>query len=134
MYNANNYGYNPYGAYMPQRPIQQPIEIKQFLNGKTVDSLEVVKAMDIPLDGSISYFPLVDNTAIITKQLQNDGTSKIMIFKPVSDTKEEVKYITEEDMKKALKELDLSEIDDIKDEIEELKQELRDFKKKKKDE
>lgn len=26
MYNANNYGYNPYGAYMPQRSIQQPLQ------------------------------------------------------------------------------------------------------------
>ena len=47
-------------TYQPQQPVG--------IQGKTVDSLEVVKAMDIPLDGSISYFPLVDGSAIITKQ------------------------------------------------------------------
>lgn len=132
MYN-NNYGYNPYGAYIPQRPLPQPMDMKQFLNGKVVDSLEVVKATDIPLDGSISYFPLMDNTAIITKQLQNDGTSKITIFKPITEAKADTRYVTEEEVKKALSELNLSELEDIKEEIEEIKQQLREFKRKKKD-
>lgn len=142
MYN-NNYGYNPYG-YVPQQPLQRPIQPieqqtqistinRQFLNGKLVDSVDVVKSMDIPLDGSISYFPIADNSAIVTKQLQNDGTSKITIFKPVLDTKEENRYITREDMEKALEKVDLSELEDIKDDIKELKQEFKDFKKKKKD-
>ena len=43
------------------------------LQGKSVDSVDVVKAMDIPLDGSISYFPLTDGSAIVSKQLLQDG-------------------------------------------------------------
>lgn len=50
------------------------------LQGKVVDSLEVVKAMDVPLDGSITYFPKADGTIIYTKQLQKDGTSKINAY------------------------------------------------------
>ena len=61
----------PQPTYQPQQPVG--------IQGKTVDSLEVVKAMDIPLDGSVSYFPLVDGSAIETKQLQQDGTSKTII-------------------------------------------------------
>lgn len=147
MYNANNYGYNPYGTYIPQRPVQQPLQQNtqssaelfnavqrcSVLNGKQVDSIEVVKAMDIPLDGSISYFPLADGSAIVSKQLQIDGTSKITIFKPIEQQKEEVKYITPEDMEKALEKIDISELDDIKDEIKEMRQDIKELKKRKKD-
>lgn len=143
MFNANNYGYNPYGRYMPQQPMQQPMEMqtsannyqqmqtRQVLNGKQVDSIEVVKAMDIPMDGSVSYFPLTDGSGIVTKQLQMDGTSKIVVFKPVTEQKEEIKYITHEDMKKAIDGIDLSDLDDIKDDIKDLRQEIKDLKKKK---
>lgn len=142
MYNANNYGYNPYGTYIPQRPIQQPMQQplqtpvdinRPILNGKQVDSIEVVKAMDIPLDGSVSYFPLADGSAIVSKQLQIDGTSKITIFKPVEQQKDEVKYITHEDIEKALEKVEFSELDDIKDEIKEIRQDIKELKKRKKD-
>ena len=115
MFNANNYGYNPYGTYIPQRNIPQPLQPQQeafnsvqsrpVLNGKQVDSVDVVRAMDIPLDGSISYFPLADGSAIVSKQLQNDGTSKIVVFKPFIEPKEEPKYVTITDMEKAIDDL-----------------------------
>lgn len=88
MYN-NPYGFNPYmnqrfqnqpnNQPMPQQNIQPPMQpIQQYcsLLGKQVDSLEVVKAIDIPLDGSVNYFPLTNGSAIVTKQLQQDGTSE----------------------------------------------------------
>lgn len=119
----NNYGYNPYYQprynTMPQQPMEQPIQqvfnsIQQrsFLNGKSVDSLEVVKAMDIPLDGSISYFPLTDGTAIITKQLQMDGTSRTTIYKPVEELS-------------TSKQIDLSFIEELKEDIKELKESFK---------
>lgn len=146
MFNYNNYmqpqiprygqPYQPYAnqAVQPQQPIQpqpvqqytpQPVSI-QGLQGKTVDSIDVVKAMDIPLDGSVSYFPLVDGTAIVTKQLQADGTSKTLVYKPSEDTKPEqqVKYVTLEELDKAIKGIS---VDD--DEIEELKEDIRSIKK-----
>lgn len=111
------YMYNPYqqpmtqmqpmqqmSQPMQQQPIQQPVPQpvqNMILQGKSVDSIDVVKAMDIPLDGSISYFPLADGTAIVTKQLQMDGTSKTVIYKPVTENdkeekKETINYITPE--------------------------------------
>lgn len=50
------------------------------IQGKVVDSYDVFKAMDVPLDGSITYFPQVDGSVIYTKQLQMDGTSKVNIY------------------------------------------------------
>lgn len=35
---------------IPQQPMQQPIMTNLGLQGKSVDSIDVVKAMDIPLD------------------------------------------------------------------------------------
>ena len=135
MYNANNYGYNPYGRYMNQ-PIQQPIQpieqpnmgVKMGLQGKQVESIDVVKATDIPLDGSISYFPLADNTAILTKQLQTDGTSKINIYKLTQEKDiSQTNYATLEDLDKKFKQIDLS---DLEDDIKDLKNEIKKLKKK----
>lgn len=119
--------------YNPQSDTQSGLQpqfngqqfIKSGLQGKQVDSLEVVKATDVPFDGSVSYFPLTDNSAIITKQLQNDGTSKITIFKPIDEQKEENRYITREELEKSLKGLNLDEIEDIKDDIKEIKKQLK---------
>lgn len=143
MFNPNNYGYNPYGTYIPQRPMQQPtvenlpaqpINNAYKLNGKQVDSIDVVKAMDIPMDGTISYFPIADGSSIVTKQLQMDGTSKITIYKPVVEDKKDLpKYITPDELKEAINGIDLSDIEDLKDDIKDLKKELKDLKKKKAD-
>lgn len=143
-----NYGYpniqgfdmNTQRQIPPYQPVNnmqqvQPLQQMQSLNnqttllGKSVDSVDVVKAMDIPLDGRISYFPLVDGSAIVTKQLQADGTSKTIIYKPTEDDKkEQPKYVTMEDLNKSLKEIDLSEIEDLRDEIDSLKKQIKDLK------
>lgn len=145
MYNNNTYGYNPYlnqqrfqNQPLNQQPIQQTLpQIPQFcsLMGKQVDSIDVVKATDIPLDGSTCYFPLIDGSAIVTKKLQNDGTSKTIIYKPVDNQEEtSIKYATIADVENAIENIDLSDLEDIKDDIKDLKQSIKDLKKKKKDE
>lgn len=148
MYN-NNYGFNPYyqQAMTRLQPIEQTVQqvpaqtyippVQQTkitsLLGKSVDSIDVVKAMDIPLDGSISYFPLTDGSAIVTKQLMQDGTSKTITYKPVEEEQKETpKYVTADELKASINNIDLSDIDDLKDEIKELRQEIKDLKKSKK--
>ena len=142
MYN-NQFGFNPY--YQPINTFNQPLQSsanslqnsavnsavsRQFLNGKLVDSIDVVKSTDIPLDGSISYFPLTDGTAIVSKQLKQDGTSKMTVYKPVEEKEApKLEYATKEDLEKSIKEIDLSDIDDLKDEIKELKAEIKKLKK-----
>lgn len=106
------YNYNPYyGQQTYTQPRYQPIE-PQYLTqqpkgllGKSVDSVDVVKAIDIPLDGSVSYFPLTDGSAIVTKQLQMDGTSKIMVYKPIIEQKEEIKTISYEEFEELRKDV-----------------------------
>lgn len=140
---GNNYGYNPYFQQqrfqnmeqINQQPImtnyQPPMQLTKTsgLLGKVVDSIDVVKSLEIPLDGSISYFPLANGESIITKQLQSDGTSKTVIYKPVKeDEKEPPKYVTFDDLKKSIQEIDMSDIDDLKDELKNIKKQLKDIK------
>ena len=114
-----------------QQPMVQPIQPIQpiqniGLQGKSVDSIDVVKAMDIPLDGSVSYFPLTDGTAIVSKQLQMDGTSKTIVYEPVKEeNKEEPKSNINEELMNKIKQDNSSlkeGMDSIKDQIQDLSQ------------
>lgn len=144
----NNYGYNPY--YQQQRyqgvdtnnqqpmmtTYQQPMQLAKpsGLLGKSVDNIDVVKATDIPLDGSISYFPLTDGSAIVSKQLQMDGTSKMVVYKPVKENSDDSKkFVTFEEMQSELAKIDILELEDLKDEIKEIKKQLKSMKKPKED-
>lgn len=147
MYN-NQFGYNPY--YQPMNNFNQPMQNsavnaqssvlnsavnRQFLNGKLVDNIEVVKATEANLDGSTGYYPLTDGSAIVTKKLLTDGTSKMTIYKPIEEKDTpKVEYVTKDDLKKTIDGIDLSDIDDLKDEIKELKVEIKKLKKDSKDE
>lgn len=137
MYNPNAYSMNPYmnyGNYYNQQPQQQTMQQNMYraamgLQGKQIDSLDVVKATDIPLDGSVSYFPLADGTAIATKQLMQDGTSKITIFKPSNEENQTqpIKYVTENDLKEQLSNFSSKDIKDIKEELKSLKKRIREI-------
>lgn len=129
MYNPYNNQFYNQSMIQPRYP--QPIEPQPIipkpmgLNGKVVDSIDTVKGMDINLDGSISYFPLADGTKIITKQLNMDGSSKMVVYEQVKENIKEVKYITSDELDKAIKKIDLS---DIKDEIDNLKKQIKKLK------
>lgn len=139
MFNNN---YNPYYTqpqrFQPTEPIQpintqpyippQTHNTQQVLLGKSVDSIDVVKAMDIPLDGTISYFPLTDGSAIVTKRLQSDGTSKTTIYRPVVEDNDVITpvYVTVEDLDNKLKDLDFSsDIKSFKDELKSINKQIK---------
>lgn len=136
MNNYNPYFVPPMKQYLPnyqptypQTYAPQYQQMANQLQGKTVDSMEVVKATEIPLDGTVSYFPLTNGTAIVTKQLMQDGTSKMIVYKPITeDTNvQEPKYITEEDLEEKVKNVNNKEIKDIKEEIKTIKRKLEDL-------
>ena len=142
MFNNN---YNPYYTqpqrFQPVEPISQAINTQPYIQpttnnnhigllGKSVESIDVVKAMDIPLEGSTSYFPLTDGSAIVTKKIQNDGTSKTIVYKPVEEeSKSQPVYVTMEDVEKKMKEFDSnSEIKSVKEELKSLKKQIKEIK------
>ena len=86
---------NPYMDRMAQlqqyqQSLQQPLVPTQMSGanqmsalGKMVDSIDVVKATDIPMDGNTYYFPKADGTEVYCKQWLQNGTTRILTFKPV---------------------------------------------------
>lgn len=61
--------------------------------GKVVDSVDVVKATDIPMDGNAYYFPKADGTEVYMKRWLQNGTTEITAYKPFLD-KENKQTIT----------------------------------------
>lgn len=91
--------YNPYMQRMEnlqqfQQAIQQPLQNNPNLSpglnmlaslGKVVESMDMVKVADIPMDGNMYYFPKADGTEIYSKQFMPNGQTRILTFKPVSE-------------------------------------------------
>ena len=88
-FNQYNQMPNPYIDRMAQlqqyqQSLQQPVSQAQMsAMGKIVDSIDVVKATDIPMDGNSYYFPKADGTEVYCKQWLQNGTTRILTFKPV---------------------------------------------------
>lgn len=59
------------------------------LNGEIVDSIDVVKAKNVDMSGAVVYYPKADMTEIYTKQLQPDGTSRILTYRISQDMPKE---------------------------------------------
>lgn len=50
------------------------------LNGEIVDSIDVVKAKNVDMSGTVTFYPKSDLSEIYTKQLQPNGTSRINVY------------------------------------------------------
>ena len=53
--------------------------------GKVVESMDMVKVADIPMDGNVYYFPKADGSEIYSKQFMPNGQTRILTFKPITD-------------------------------------------------
>lgn len=91
---ANNYipQYQSYQqAYNPMQNIQrfqQPQQFEQMqqgIFGKVVQSQDSIVANDVPMNGSVAFFPKSDLSEIYAKQWSADGTISTMVFKPVQN-------------------------------------------------
>lgn len=85
---------NPYPDRLAQLQAQQQqfnqsqygqqIPVQQIgLHGEIVDSIDVVKAKNVDMSGSVTYYPKADLSEIFTKQLMPDGTSRIVTYRAV---------------------------------------------------
>ena len=92
----NPYYQNPmYGNGVLQQSqfIQQQMPVQQTqqsgLGGKIVESYEVFKGVDIPMDGNTYYFPKADGSEIYSKRWLQNGTTEQVTFKVVQEQVEE---------------------------------------------
>lgn len=137
-YGNNQYGYqqqpvmpyqdrlaqlqNQYNQSMPynQSMAQQQPQQMAILNGQMVGSLDEVKGKDVDLSGNPTWYPKVDGTEVYRKQLQPDGTSKILTYTLSQDgMQEQPKQMVDADMLNTLlgqlKQDLMTEISGIKD-------------------
>ena len=110
-----NYPYNYVNQYVPQpqpqqfisQPMAPQTQQPQSLNGKIVDSEDVVKATEVPI-GGYGIFPKADLSEIYIKSWNNNGTTSIITFKPITQEVKEPQIVEDNSLKiiERLNELD----------------------------
>ena len=58
----------------------------QRINGRVVQSADMITANDVPMDGSVAFFPTQDLSDIYAKSWDANGKIVTRLFKPVSDS------------------------------------------------
>lgn len=71
----------------PQQFNSVPQTQTPVLNGEVVDGIDVVKAKNVDMSGNVTFYPKADLSEIYTKQLQSDGTSRIITYRAVQPEK-----------------------------------------------
>ena len=82
--NYGAYQYNPMANY--QR-YQQP-EPTQGISGRVVQAVENINANEVPMDGSMAFFPKQDMSEIYVKGWNADGTINTIVYKPYTAPKD----------------------------------------------
>ena len=60
------------------------------INGRIVQAVENINANEVPMDGSMAFFPKQDMSEIYVKGWNADGTIRTLTFKPVLNDKTDV--------------------------------------------
>lgn len=92
--------YNPYQyaamsnmqRYQPQPEQMMPAQMSGApqtigINGRVVQSLDSINANEVPMDGSMAFFPKQDLSEIYVKGWNADGTIKTIVYTPHIDSK-----------------------------------------------
>ncbi len=119
VYNPQGFYPQQYGNYAPYQQMQQQrfqpqeqypaIQNQQAigLNGRIVQVVENINANEVPMDGSMAFFPKQDLSEIYVKGWNADGTIKTIVYKPQIDNKSVQAVNTSLDTEKL--KIDLSE-------------------------
>lgn len=85
---------NPYGQYSqqtntipnnPYTPQPQAVPRQTYLKGRVVNSENDIRPNEVPMDGSVSFFPLGDGKAIYVKWWGNNGLIEGRVFVPAQE-------------------------------------------------
>lgn len=79
-----------------QQSLQQPMQMNQQpipqqtvgINGRVVQSVENINANEVPMDGSMAFFPRQDLSEIYVKGWNADGTINTIVYKPYTAPKD----------------------------------------------
>ena len=95
-YNFNNYQLPNYQYGQLNQMQPQPAIPASYLNGKIVDSVDVVKAMDVPI-GGYGIYPKADLSEIYIKSWNPNGTTSIITYKIKEEEQGETQVSTVEE-------------------------------------
>ena len=84
-YQSYQQAYNPMQNIQRFQQPQQFEQMQQGIFGKVVQSQDSIVANDVPMNGSVAFFPKSDLSEIYAKQWSADGTISTMVFKPVQN-------------------------------------------------
>lgn len=72
-----------------QPQIQQPVPQQiAGINGRVVQAVENINANEVPMDGSMAFFPKQDMSEIYVKGWNADGTINTIVYKPYTAPKD----------------------------------------------
>lgn len=90
---------NPYADRMNflqnyQQSLQQPMQTNQQpipqqtigINGRMVQGVENINANEVPMDGSMAFFPKQDLSEIYVKSWNANGRIKTTVYKPYTES------------------------------------------------
>lgn len=90
---------NPYADRMSflqnyQQSLQQPMQMNQQpmpqqiagINGRVVQAVENINANEVPMDGSMAFFPKQDMSEIYVKSWNANGRIKTIVYKPYTES------------------------------------------------
>lgn len=88
----------PYGAMQQyQQPLQMPMggmqqpqqaNFQRGITGRVVGAPTDIAPQELPMDGSVAYFPTQDGTAIFARALNPDFTVSMVKYVPAPDEKQ----------------------------------------------
>lgn len=100
----------PYGTVQYQQPSMPPQQLQQQprgIAGRMVGAPSEIVPNEVPMDGSVAFFPTADGSAIFAKAWNPNGTISTVQYSPVrEDAAEEVAGPTLADV--------MSSIDDLR--------------------
>lgn len=72
-----------------QPQVQQPMPQQiAGINGRIVQTVENINANEVPMDGSMAFFPKQDMSEIYVKGWNSDGTINTIVYKPYTAPKD----------------------------------------------
>lgn len=101
----NNFGFMP-RMYEPQQ--------NYYLKGRPVSSIEEARASIVDLDGSIFYFPDIQNKRIFTKQIDGNGVATLKMYeeKPLPQEPVAQNFVTREELEEIIKKITAPQVID----------------------
>lgn len=80
---------NPYNYQYPYNPVPRypQQEFVAGISGRQVQNISEINANEVPMNGSMAYFPKNDMSEIYVKGWNADGTIKTIVYKPYTEPK-----------------------------------------------